>query len=81
MGIPRPLSSIRILLRSVCNLFVRKANVLLVRKHILIIRMELFEKLANLKHSLSISIRDFEKMEKKDSQSLNFDEVYSIIFL
>ena len=81
MGIPRPLSSRHILLRSVCNLFVRKANALLVKKHILIIRMELFEKLANLKHSLSISIRDLEKMEKKDSQSLNFDEVYSIVFL
>ena len=37
--------------------------------------MELLEKLANLKHDLSVSIRKLEMMESKDSVHLNYEEV------
>ena len=37
--------------------------------------MELLEKLANLKHNLSVSIRKLEVMESKDSARLNYEEV------
>ena len=37
--------------------------------------MELLEKLANLKHDLSASIRKLEVMESKDSVQLNYEEV------
>ena len=38
--------------------------------------MELLEKLANLKHNLSISIRKLETMESKDNAHLNYEEVW-----